>query len=468
MNEFFWMKNQNEKDMLIVDNFIFHFNKEVHAKTYWRCSNENCRITAISEGRSLVSLSGDHCHSSNEDKIISYQLRDIMRERLIDDPSRTAQEIYDYSKLELVNIHRHARNIMHLLPSFDKIKSNIYRWRSSLVPTGSAIDEESFRYDYFLMENQRNMLLHVEFGHSPMVILGDIVFIEKFTRAIDFKITMDGTFKSSSSSFFQVYIIHGFLSGQSFPILYCFLSNKTQDTYTRMLRIIKIKLFNNNVLFYPTMIQIDFEQAAYNAIRAVFPETVVRGCYFHFGQSIWRNVQKLGLLSLYHENIQFKKFVQCTSTLPLLPLERVDWSWQYIKSLYPSENTAVLELISYVENTWLAPTGVTLFSRETWHQYGILRGRTNNAAEGFHSKLNRRINKPRVNFWEVSNIILSIQSYSEIEYQRIISGGAPKSRKKAYILQDQKIGRLWSLYQIGNIDLVTLIDQLKQSIKLDV
>jgi len=39
----------------------------------------------------------------------------------------------------------------------------------------------------------------------------------------------------------------------------------------------------------------DFELAVWKALHNVFPDTVVKGCVFHFTQAIWRQVQCLGL-----------------------------------------------------------------------------------------------------------------------------------------------------------------------------
>ena len=51
----------------------------------------------------------------------------------------------------------------------------------------------------------------------------------------------------------------------------------------------------------PTSISVDFERAAINHIRKIFPDTIVYGCFFHFGQCLWRKIQSLGLQSWYTE-----------------------------------------------------------------------------------------------------------------------------------------------------------------------
>ncbi|KAG0430771.1 hypothetical protein DMUE_5632 [Dictyocoela muelleri] len=88
-------------------------------------------------------------------------------------------------------------NISYPIPSFDSLKSSIFRWREKLVPVGNnIIDENCFDLDFLIIKNGKNMLLHVEFGSSPIVVLGENDYIKRFTEMRSFKIIMEGTFKS--------------------------------------------------------------------------------------------------------------------------------------------------------------------------------------------------------------------------------------------------------------------------------
>ena len=89
-----------------------------------------------------------------------------------------------------------------------------------------------------------------------------------------------------------------------------------------------------------------------------------------------------------------------------------------------------------------------------WNHYDNLSPRTNNSAEGFHSKLNRMINKSKTNFYEILNHLKKIQLDNELEIRRILSGGAPRSRKKCYINSDETISRLKEMFKRKIISLV--------------
>jgi hypothetical protein len=104
---------------------------------------------------------------------------------------------------------------------------------------------------------------------------------------------MDGTFKTTPNPFFQLYTIHGFRMHSSMPSVYALLPNKNEDTYRRLF----MALNGLREGLAPRSILVDFEMAAINAARALYPGSDIRGCYFHFQQSLWRKIQALNALS---------------------------------------------------------------------------------------------------------------------------------------------------------------------------
>ncbi|KAG0436787.1 hypothetical protein DMUE_4056 [Dictyocoela muelleri] len=103
----------------------------------------------------------------------------------------------------------------------------------------------------FMLHNGCNILIYKEDRESPIVILGDIGFIAKFSSRSIFKVYMDRTFKTSPNEFYQLYIIHGEFNGECFPLHYCFLYNKTEAEYTKLFLTIGVKLSLNKLPFYP-------------------------------------------------------------------------------------------------------------------------------------------------------------------------------------------------------------------------
>ena len=55
-------------------------------------------------------------------------------------------------------------------------------------------------------------------------------------------------------------------------------------------------------------IMIDFEIGAIEAFSEQFPSAKIIGCYFHFGQCLWRKFVELGLKVAYGEDELLQKW----------------------------------------------------------------------------------------------------------------------------------------------------------------
>lgn len=58
-----------------------------------------------------------------------------------------------------------------------------------------------------------------------------------------------------------------------------------------------------------------YEQAAINTVKNLFLQTVMNGCFFHFFQSVWRNIQNTRLTIKYHENSNFFLHIKMLNAL---------------------------------------------------------------------------------------------------------------------------------------------------------
>jgi hypothetical protein len=65
----------------------------------------------------------------------------------------------------------------------------------------------------------------------------------------------------------------------------------------------------------PSTIKTDFEFAAISALQRSLPNAAISGCMFHFGQSIFRKIQSLGLQALYNSDGNVKKFAKSLAAL---------------------------------------------------------------------------------------------------------------------------------------------------------
>ena len=98
---------------------------------------------------------------------------------------------------------------------------------------------------------------------------------------------IDGTFKTSPALFYQLYTIHGVHGGVVVPFVYVYMPGKSEELYTELFTAVRNKTYGE-----PEIIISDFEKAAINAAKNVFPATEFFGCLFHLTQNIFRHIQQ--------------------------------------------------------------------------------------------------------------------------------------------------------------------------------
>ena len=112
-----------------------------------------------------------------------------------------------------------------------------------------------------------------------------------------------------------------------YPLLFALLPGKTQAVYSQLLTKLKASMADLQLQLVPTTIFMNFETAAQNTTRTVFPGITVKGCFFHYTQTIWRNTQHTGLQVTYINNEDIRQLVRRAAVLPLVPMDLIDDVW---------------------------------------------------------------------------------------------------------------------------------------------
>ena len=105
---------------------------------------------------------------------------------------------------------------------------------------------------------------------------------------------------------------------RQFPLAYCLLPNKTQETYEWTFNLLKQKCAELHIEFNLTSVMSDFELAIIQAVQLTFPLTTPKGCYFHFCQCLTRKVQTLGLQVRYINDPDVRIFIRIVSHKPCM------------------------------------------------------------------------------------------------------------------------------------------------------
>ena len=317
-----------------------------------------------------------------------------------EDPTEKPSDIYKKIRTELDqnSLVTERKRTDLSFPTLRSKTSLIYREKYKQIPRNQdlyLLNEES----EFAKIDGHKFLIIKEVGEEKMLVFSMDDFVKHLCEAR--KILMDGTFYTSSIDFAQLYTIHTKVSGQVFPLLYALLPNKTELTYVRLLRKIKIYATSLGLTFQPETVQIDFEKAAMNSVYSVFGNNgvQVKWCLFHYCQALFRKVQNLGLSEAYgQEDSEIRETIKRCFALALVRAEDFNMAWELIAGNAPPDET-LTRFLDYMTDTWVDEAN-SLFPMHIWNHFNNLSMRTNNNLESWHSRFNSAVGKAHPNVFE--------------------------------------------------------------------
>ncbi|KAE9521296.1 hypothetical protein AGLY_018315 [Aphis glycines] len=262
----------------------------------------------------------------------------------------------------------------------------------------------------------------------------------------------DGTFASApsfSNECQQLYVIMGITFNTGFPIGFALMSRKTECAYSALFN----KILTIVPEWQPQTIVIDFERAAIASIRSLFPNTVIRGCWFHSSNAVWRKVgnisnllyllylsdkySNLGLTELCTHNRVAYDIVNLLMALPLLPQNLIMEGFECIKNVCLENVQLSLgekrgqfnALFDYYWSTWLQGVNAdTLSVNDTvW--------RTNNVLEVSHQHLRMHMgNKNHPEPWIFLKGLITYSRGVLIDYSAVTDGEQIREPQRQFLV----------------------------------
>ena len=157
----------------------------------------------------------------------------------------------------------------------------------------------------------------IQYQDEHFLIVLNSENIERMANSIC--LLVDGTFKCCPSPYFQLFIINFYVYGKAFHGCYILMKNKSESLYFDVFYRLKFVLKSSKVKY----IVMDFELAIKNSSKSLFPDAIICYCIFRFRQIIWKNVQSLGLTSIYKNDLNFKNYVRMFLCIGFEPEHRM-------------------------------------------------------------------------------------------------------------------------------------------------
>lgn len=420
-----FIKNQKNNDMLII-NGKYTLSKDgkpnKDGSTRWKCTNrDSCTATVtLSADKNKILRESVHKCVTREDKTIIMQLlSDIKKEVCYN--LNPIEQIFEGMLNEFVD--RNSDLPAYNIPTYNSVKSSLYRARKLFLESDKLVFKkpEDFKVPKGL---SKKMFILEDGNEEKIIVMCSLKMIEIIKSTGSISYYGDGTFRTCPKPFYQLYILHLDVYSDDksinvYPVIYAFLPNKSQKTYTRLFELIKNKL-QARILFF----KCDYEIAQINAIRSTYEDIKVSGCYQHFNKAVWKKAKDYELAKKRSSNNLLYKsgrsIVRICSYFVLLPSTHMEQAWQAIINAAP-DSPNMHRFLEYFENQWYNMDHNLISCANDVH-------RTTNSCEGYHRKLNSRLPKSP-NIFLVFKSLLKEANYYDRKITRSLFFPFKKNRR---------------------------------------
>ena len=454
------VKSQKGND-LIVDSEEFCYRKDYLNKdgtSSWRCCKTACRgRIKLDMNDNILSLSGVHHHPPD---VVENRCR-VFNEIIRDRAKTTVEKPRTIIQTASCGI---TDEVASAVPDYLASQRRIQRTRRKagvLFPTPQCVQDVVIPESLVRTANNDNFVLWDSGAgdENRTFIFGtedNLRLLQEFKHWF-----VDGTFKISPGLYFQVWTIHALVDGKALPLLYILLRDKSQQSYTRVLR----RLVELEPNLCPDSIMADFEKACLNALEDLFPRTTIKGCLFHLGQCLWRKVQELGFTNSYREDDNNRKCIKMLLALSFVPQNDVQNVFTEIVAYFPENLTPLLD---YWEDNYIGRLrrlnrrSQPFFPIRLWNMYDRVINnlpRTNNSVEGWHHAFQNTLDCHHPSIYKLLQYLHNEQQHNRILVQRYRDGHRrPESSKNKYIKLTRRLRTVVGQYgTIANLDYLRAI-----------
>lgn len=250
------------------------------------------------------------------------------------------------------------------LPERYNMTKAIQRQRLKNMPTNPRTLEdlgelpENFKKtsagDNFLLYDSREHNVDESIGR--ILIFATRENLQRLARSEGWYV--DGTFKVVPSIFFQLFTILGTFKHRvdgeekkkALPLVYALLTNKTQAAYEKVFEVVNDECLRHGYNIITEFVMTDFEMAIINAVEKM--DVVVKTCFFHLRQSLYRRIQQEGLQEAYNnpDDRSIKEAAQMMCATAFVPVEDVEEAFDIFMENCPDDFTVIADYfeINYI------------------------------------------------------------------------------------------------------------------------
>lgn len=377
------IKSRRNKPMLVVNEmYLYNFickNTKTNTDTY-RCqkykSSFHCNAYIKIKDNEITSFINNHNHESNDINVIKEEAKLKIKEEIF-----KSSDPFSIKPKKLVKSFSTQNGLK--FPSYNTLKTFLYEQINKNLPSNinsfeeapvNSIYYKTIKDEEFLIYRDDNLMIFQSPDQAKIHLkYGKIIFA-------------DATFFSCPNLAYQLFIIrvHSLIDNIYYTTSFSLMKNKTEKDYALI-----FKKLSNNISHYLDIgeeynifeIHTDFEKAIGEGCKQIFPKIKIKYCIWHLLRLLEINKNKLCYQEVNEDNKIFG-FYNTIKNLYLCDPSYVKIVFNIIENENTNKNFGLF--LEYFKKEYLK-----IFPVEGWNYYLDYRYCTNNACEGYNSKLNK-------------------------------------------------------------------------------
>ncbi|KAG0437398.1 hypothetical protein DMUE_3713 [Dictyocoela muelleri] len=406
-----YIKSQRGELLLVYENFIYNKCRLTKRGQGWRCVSRPCMGRVFMKD-GVIMIGELHTHADDLDKIMLLKIKSLLYESAEKTDMSFENSLLDATQKYSIETIGSICNIYSLRDEFTKIR------RRKDFP-GTKNDDDILHIYKLTYENELFIQHDCRKNSDDRIIMFYTHYnVEVMRRSNVFLV--DGTFKAATNNFTQLFVIHVMYFDKRLPMVYVLTKSKTIETYKKIFSHLKVK----EKIEIPHLIS-DYEIAIINSFKSIYNFSKVSGCLFHFGQIMWRKIQKNGYTNDYKSNNDFRRFINYLLLLSYVPPEKVPYYFNIISTKF-SNDIRNHELLDYFKNNFIEnQKNQNNKNISFWSVYDRCLSRiptTTCSLEAWHRFLNSKIGKGPSTLGKLVNILKNEERKTKITIESLKSG----------------------------------------------
>jgi len=158
---------------------------------------------------------------------------------------------------------------------------------------------------------------------------------------------------------------------------------------------------------------------------------------------VWRKLVDVGLQSAYSADEGTYHFCRKLLALPYLPASTIDAVFVRLEA--SASSSKLQQLTEYVKDNWIASE---MWPPAAWSVY-CQPVRTNNDAEGWHHRLNRKAQHGGLNMYLLISLLAHEAAMVAINAKLLSDKKVRRCQRKSTVVMQTKLNSYWEEYQAG-------------------